>query len=564
MLNSATISALPHEFRRGQVPVDSSSLLSSIRYVNNTNGTSNNKTLRNFVAERIFKNENLRTAILGRQTNCTTAAQYREQIKKGQLHDGAIEIKVLSNLCDLLIRVVSMKENHPDSTNLPYLEYGDDAKTTNKCVYILYDEEAKHYDPLYIVNKDNPDEKLTIFERDNTETSDLLRTFIQEKLHTVNFKELDCCIASHIMESPTKKEDLIEDELLMGMITSMAAETSSPIERNDRSKNITVTNRSLPIKRTYRNYDELTYGQHTEQELSSNQINDREAKHAKIDEDELLKSNKTNSEFITFEELFQTNLFNIESESQIEQQSTMNSPAAVSQPIKMRLKVKLAKKFRGRTRGDFIPKKKRNRKNEPSKPRPPRYFSDRNGKTYLNLLIPKRILPNNLHQMKLELAMISKKIDGYSYINTYFKFMEVPSNPLLSPLRNPMYMPVDHAELSSYSDTLYQLKLRLVVVTHTIGELMESEQPLTIFLSPKNNNGQKAITTPFKKQKPFKNAYDLHKMRFAITLWTKQHGEKEFKRREDIQYISSISTEDRKYVAPNNSRTRHNTIIVIP
>ncbi|CAF1364223.1 unnamed protein product [Adineta steineri] len=532
MLNSAIISASSHEFRRGQVPVDSSSLLSSIHYLNNTVVTSNNKKLRNFVAERIFKNKNLHAEILKRQANCTTAAQYREQIKKGQLHDGAIEIKVLSNLCDLFIRVVSMKENYPDSTNLPYLEYGDDAKTTKKCVYILYDEEAKHYDPLYIVNKDIEAEKLTIFERDNTETLlDLLRTFIQEKLHGVNSKESDCCISSCTTESPTQIKDFNAGEHLMDMITLKA-------------------DRSSPVKRKLPNYQELTLGQDIEEQLSSDEsiLNDQEAKHAKIDEDEFLESLKTDSEFLTFEELFQTDFVASEFEPQIEQQSTTNSPAALSQLIKMLLEVDIAEGHRGRTRGEFIPKKSVKRNGQPSELGPPRYFSDQNGNTYLNLLMAERIFSNNLHQIYLEVVIITDEINGYAYINPYFKFMVAPNDPKVSPVLNPIYMFVDHKkELSSYSDMLRQLKLRLVVYTLTHRELMDSKQPLTIFSSPKNDNGQQAITARFNTQKTFKTAYDLHKMRFAFTLWTKQNGEKEFKRCGDTQYISSISTEDRTY-----------------
>ena len=42
-------------------------------------------------------------------------------------------------------------------------------------------------------------------------------------------------------------------------------------------------------------------------------------------------------------------------------------------------------------------------------------------------------------------------------------------------------------------------------------------------------------------------------MRFAITLWKKEPGEKVFYRHDDTQYISSISTEDRTYTKKNQS-----------
>ncbi|CAF4166286.1 unnamed protein product [Adineta steineri] len=528
MYSEARISALSHEFHRGQVPVDSSSLLSSIRYINDTSETITNETIRNFVADNIFKNENLHTAILKRQINCTDAKEYHKQFRKDQLRDGEIEIQALSNICRVLIGVVSMKKNDQGSINVKISKYGDDIQQFDECVYILYNEDAEHYDPLYIVNKANQDEKVTIFERDNTETLDLLRTFIQEKLHAVDIKELDCCIPSRTTEPPTKIKDLIDDERLMGMITPMAAERSSPIERNDRSKNTTMDNRSCATKRRYRNFDELTYGQRTKQELSSNQTNDRGAKYAKVDTNEFLESVKTNSEFLTFEELFQTDFVASEFEPQIEQQLTTDSPATLNQPTNMRLEVDIAEGHRGRTRGDFIPKKPFKPNGEPSELGPPRYFSDENGKTYLNLLILERILSGTLHQIYLEVGIITIEKDGYAYINPYFKLMVAP-NDRLSPLLNPAYM------------------LRLVVVTLTNRELMKAKQPLTIFSSSETDNGQKAITTRFKTHDEFKNAYDLHQMRFAITLWTKQHGEKEFRRREDIQYISSISIEDRKY-----------------
>jgi hypothetical protein len=38
----------------------------------------------------------------------------------------------------------------------------------------------------------------------------------------------------------------------------------------------------------------------------------------------------------------------------------------------------------------------------------------------------------------------------------------------------------------------------------------------------------------------------LHDFRFAVTLWKKEPGETAFRRYDDIQYISQISTEDKK------------------
>jgi hypothetical protein len=57
---------------------------------------------------------------------------------------------------------------------------------------------------------------------------------------------------------------------------------------------------------------------------------------------------------------------------------------------------------------------------------------------------------------------------------------------------------------------------------------------------------QTPITMTYDTYDEFKNAYHLHDIRFAITLWKKRVGEKVFSRHVDKRYISSISTEDKK------------------
>jgi hypothetical protein len=52
------------------------------------------------------------------------------------------------------------------------------------------------------------------------------------------------------------------------------------------------------------------------------------------------------------------------------------------------------------------------------------------------------------------------------------------------------------------------------------------------------------ITTKYDKQRAFKNAYHLHELRCAVTLWKRQPGEGDFHQCDGIQYISQISTEN--------------------
>jgi hypothetical protein len=72
------------------------------------------------------------------------------------------------------------------------------------------------------------------------------------------------------------------------------------------------------------------------------------------------------------------------------EQPTTDSPTISNEDHeeqRMRFEVEPALKFRGRTPGDFKPKKPINCYGEPSEARSPRYFADRNNKRVLILLV---------------------------------------------------------------------------------------------------------------------------------------------------------------------------------
>ena len=96
---------------------------------------------------------------------------------------------------------------------------------------------------------------------------------------------------------------------------------------------------------------------------------------------------------------------------------------------------------------------------------------------------------------------------------------------------------------------------------HKNNELMQSPQPLLLFVKSANNNRMlkkmfrkilfritkhcfniegKIITKQYSDQKKFKKAYHLYGLRFAFTLISKQVGQQKFDRHNDIQYISQI------------------------
>jgi len=177
------ISAITHAFRRGVVDNDGSCLYTSFRYVNGTLTTSENKCLRALVAGYIPNKKEWHSSVLESNTKYKTVKDYCDQIKKGNSPGGKFELQALAMIARLVICVISMTKTDQGNVNTKIFNYGKDEESFKECVYILYDEENKHYDPLYIINKEDPQEKLTIFERDDDAVSELLVKFIREELH---------------------------------------------------------------------------------------------------------------------------------------------------------------------------------------------------------------------------------------------------------------------------------------------------------------------------------------------------------------------------------------------
>jgi hypothetical protein len=53
-----------------------------------------------------------------------------------------------------------------------------------------------------------------------------------------------------------------------------------------------------------------------------------------------------------------------------------------------------------------------------------------------------------------------------------------------------------------------------------------------------------AIIKKYQTVDEFKQAYRLNEIRFAFTLWIKESPEKGFRRHDEMQYISQISTQN--------------------
>jgi len=131
----------------------------------------NNTRLRSMVADYIRKHPNLHLSAV------------ESEIEKHNLWGDEPEIRALVMLSRIIIRLVYKTKTVQGEYAINILNYGEDIESFKECVYILYDEENKHYDPLYLINKQNSDEKLTIFQRNDETVSELLGTFIREQLH---------------------------------------------------------------------------------------------------------------------------------------------------------------------------------------------------------------------------------------------------------------------------------------------------------------------------------------------------------------------------------------------
>jgi hypothetical protein len=140
-----------------------------------------NYALRSRVANYIRDHEEMHETVINSTDRRYPVAKYCSLIKRGKLWGGAPELRILSNLYNTLICLISL-EKDKGKPCVRIFCYGEDNPTATRCTFILYDEEKGHYDPLYVVNTQNPDEKETIFERNDKTVIELLKKFIQDDL----------------------------------------------------------------------------------------------------------------------------------------------------------------------------------------------------------------------------------------------------------------------------------------------------------------------------------------------------------------------------------------------
>ncbi|CAF3089937.1 unnamed protein product [Rotaria socialis] len=529
------VSTITHSLKRKTVDAKNESLYTAIRFANGIMKTMDNERFRSLVTSKLdHKNKPIDVAV--QRNKCGETIRKCSNTKtttQGELQDREKELDALAKLCRLLIYVVVIKPSLRGNI-IHVLNYGALAVPYSECICILREEEEDHYDPLYAVNKQNLNEEITLFERDERNISELLTIFIREELHYNDDIHSDCNNKSFINE-PTAGLNVSNDaDNIFDMFTSGA---------NEKYSN----------KRKDLDYGSLEFAETTEK--LSVVINKRQKCSTP---GELL--DMPIRESIAVEQSAEMDIDTSESNSLIGSQSSENAPQISNneeENEKMRFKIEPPCTFRGRLLSEFEPTKVTKRNGEPSEPGPPRYFADEQNNNYLNLLIPNSYLPGDISRYRLEICLATREIDGYRYIHPYFKFRVQPRDRK-SLLLNPIYIYFDdELKLEKISEALRQLPLQFMIVMHTNKELMESVQPLTVFSSPTDNNHRRMIRTKFDDQKTFKDAYHLNEIFFAVTLWSKSPGENEFHRHADKQYISQMSEQDRHAKVPKKDTKEH-------
>ncbi|CAF0885705.1 unnamed protein product [Adineta ricciae] len=141
-----------------------------------------NQQMRKRVADFIRDEVDLHNLV----TNCTdhpySIPTYCDLLIRAELFAGDLELKVLSDLLDTMICIITATK-YRDQPYVYATSYGETNELAKQSIFILYDDIGKHFSPLYKVNKNDINDKQTIFRRNDLTAPTLLQIFIKDKLH---------------------------------------------------------------------------------------------------------------------------------------------------------------------------------------------------------------------------------------------------------------------------------------------------------------------------------------------------------------------------------------------
>lgn len=168
------------EFRIEKINDDDAlSLLVSIRQANGYPDRISNQYLCSRVSEYIRNHEHLKALV----SNNEDINEYCNKIEKGELYGDEVQLQTLSMICRLAIYIVSASKTIDGDIQIDKKIYGESVKSFEDCVYIFYNAEHKHYDPLYVINMENLQEKTKIFKRNDETITELLNIFLKKEFN---------------------------------------------------------------------------------------------------------------------------------------------------------------------------------------------------------------------------------------------------------------------------------------------------------------------------------------------------------------------------------------------
>jgi hypothetical protein len=165
------------EFVQQSVPGNGHCLFASFCIVLRSLEIINIGELRKKVADFNRRPGNIDEEVLFSDTG-KTLEQYCDDIERTNRWGGEAEIRAVAKLYDITVRIIEVNE---DKSSVLIDEFCQNNPSLEKVVYIIY-VKNNHYEALYVHHRYKPNEKRTIFNRNDSTILTLSDKFIRERL----------------------------------------------------------------------------------------------------------------------------------------------------------------------------------------------------------------------------------------------------------------------------------------------------------------------------------------------------------------------------------------------
>ncbi|CAF1364049.1 unnamed protein product [Rotaria sp. Silwood1] len=223
------ISEVTHKFRREEADPDGSCLFWSVGYLVGSLKNSTVEDICKAMLNYISQDEELKSLAVASVEGCQNFEDYKSRITGG-LWGGEFEISTLAKTHEKLIILASIEYIHGElDWKISY--YDTESNPLSECIYVLFDEKLRHFDPLVVINKIDSKEKFKIFKRGDQTIRNLLIRFIRENF---NYKKEIKFIDQIETSSVTKGKSTITKAPLFSM--NQKSKTSSQLAFNYNQK----------------------------------------------------------------------------------------------------------------------------------------------------------------------------------------------------------------------------------------------------------------------------------------------------------------------------------------